>query len=193
MRRAILLLTVMAAALVVASGVALAVTRVVGGPGNDVVLGTEGPDDLAGGGGSDSIIGFRGKDVLTGGLLAAKPGELPPPEGGPNNDDIMIGGSDNDLMDGNLGSDQILSGTGDDILVTSGGGSAVFIGGTGNDVLWPRNEPASQDLTLCGAGTDVAHVDEVDVVVGCEEVWYRHPTDAEWAKYLAERGLQGRV
>ncbi len=62
MRRAILLLIVMAAMLVVASGVALAVTRE-GGPGNDSVLGTDGPDDLGGGVGNDSITGFGGKDV----------------------------------------------------------------------------------------------------------------------------------
>jgi hypothetical protein len=43
----------------------------------------------------------------------------------------MIGGSDNDLMDGNLESDQILGGTGDDILLdgereggAQGGGAA---------------------------------------------------------------------
>jgi hypothetical protein len=48
MRRAILLLMVLATTSAVASGAALAVTRVVGGPGNDVVLGTEGDDDLAG-------------------------------------------------------------------------------------------------------------------------------------------------
>ena len=47
MRRAILLLMVMATTWAVASGAALAVIRVVGGPGNDVVLGTEGDDDLA--------------------------------------------------------------------------------------------------------------------------------------------------
>jgi Ca2+-binding RTX toxin-like protein len=184
----------MVTTLVVASGAALAVTRV-GGPGNDVVLGTEGPDDLAGGGGSDSIIGFGGKDVLTGGLLPARRGEFPPPEVGPNSDDSLIGGSDNDLMDGNLGSDQILSGAGDDILLDgeqAGGSYDVLIGDAGNDVLWPRNKPGGKDLTLCGAGRDIAHVDRADVVIGCEKVRYRHATDAEFARYLADRGLQGR-
>ena len=57
MKHVILLLTVIAATLVIASGVALALTRV-GGSGNDVVLGTEHPDDLGGGSGSDSIIGL---------------------------------------------------------------------------------------------------------------------------------------
>jgi hypothetical protein len=63
---------VMVATLVVASGAALAVTRV-GGPGNDHVLGTAGPDDLVGGHGSDRIVGFGGYDVMFGG------GAHPPP------------------------------------------------------------------------------------------------------------------
>ena len=67
MRRAILLLTVMAATLVVASGVALAVTSQ-GGPGNDVVLGTDGTDELGGGYGSDTITGLGGKDYLWGAI-----------------------------------------------------------------------------------------------------------------------------
>jgi hypothetical protein len=48
MREVILLLTVIAATLVVASGAALAVTTQ-GGPGNDVVLGTDGSDYLGAG------------------------------------------------------------------------------------------------------------------------------------------------
>jgi Ca2+-binding RTX toxin-like protein len=195
MRRTILLLTVMAATLAVASGVALAVNRQ-GGPGNDVVLGTEGPDDLGGGFGSDSIIGFGGKDVLGGGLLPSSTGEEPPDEVGPNNDDIMIGGSGNDFMNGDMGSDRIVSGTGDDILFDgefAGGAYDVLIGGPGNDFLWPRNEPAAQDLIGCGPGTDVAHVDGADVVVGCERVLFRDPTEAEFERYFAERGLLGRV
>ena len=47
MRRTVLLLAVMAAVLVMASGVVLAVARS-GGPGNDVLRGTEGHDALAG-------------------------------------------------------------------------------------------------------------------------------------------------
>jgi Ca2+-binding RTX toxin-like protein len=190
-----LLLTVLAATLALASGVALAVTRQ-GGPGNDVVLGTAGPDDLGGGSGSDAIIGFGGKDVMWGGLLPPRPGELPPPEVGPNNDDSMIGGSDNDMLRPNMGSDRIVGGSGDDILTdgeNAGGSYDILKGGPGNDVLYPLNDPARQDLSVCGAGTDVAPVDRADVVVGCERVLFRDATDAEFEQYLAERGLLGRV
>ena len=191
MRRAILLLTVLAVTLVVASGVALAVTSQ-GGPGNDVVLGTDGPDDLGGGYGSDTIVGLGGKDFLWGGDRPPSPGAFPPPEVGPNNDDIMTGGTDNDFLWGNRGSDRIVGGTGDDILLdgeSAGGAYDILIGSTGNDVLYPRNVPAGQDLAVCGGGMDVAHVDKADIVIGCERVRFRDPTNAELERYFKERGL----
>jgi Ca2+-binding RTX toxin-like protein len=54
MRRTILLLATMALTLLVASGVALAVTR----------IGTEGPNTLRGTNGADTLIGKGGNDVL---------------------------------------------------------------------------------------------------------------------------------
>ena len=194
MREVILLLTVIAATLVVASGVALAVTTQ-GGPRNDVVLGTDGSDHLGGGVGSDTIIGSGGKDFMWGGDLPPGPGTdppFPPPEAGPNNDDIMTGGTGNDFMWGNMGSDRIVGGTGNDILLdgeSAGGAYDILIGGAGNDFLWPRNTPAGQDLTLCGAGMDVAHVDNADIVIGCEMKWVRDPTNAEVNQYFKQRGL----
>jgi Ca2+-binding RTX toxin-like protein len=170
MRRAILVLTVMAATLAVASGVALAVT----------VLGTEGPDDLAGGAGDDSILGLGGNDVMDGG----------------SGNDFMEGDSGNDFVYGDVGSDRITGATGDDILAdgeTAGGAYDVLKGEAGKDVLAPINEPAGQDLTMCGAGTDIAYVDEADLVVGCERVLLRPPTCAEEKKIQADRGLLGRL
>ena len=194
MREVILLLTVIAATLVVASGVALATTTQ-GGPRNDVVLGTDGSDHLGGGVGSDTIIGSGGKDFMWGGDLHPGPSSIwdrPPPEAGPNNDDIMTGGTGNDFMWGNMGSDRIVGGTGNDILLdgeSAGGAYDILIGGAGNDFLWPRNTPAGQDLTLCGAGMDVAHVDNADIVIGCEMKWVRDPTNAEVNEYFKQRGL----
>lgn len=200
MREVILLLTVIAATLVVASGVALAVSTQ-GGPRNDVVLGTDGSDHLGGGVGSDTIIGSGGKDFMRGGDLPPPgsptdpplpPRWRPPPEAGPNNDDIMTGGTGNDFMSGNRGSDRIVGDTGNDILLdgeSAGGAYDILIGGTGNDFLWPRNTPAGQDLTLCGAGMDVAHVDNADIVIGCEMKWVRDPTNAEVDEYFEQRGL----
>src|SRR3712207_4085711 len=119
MRRAILVLTVMATTLAVASAVALAVT----------VLATEGPDDLAGGAGDDSILSLGGNDVMDGG----------------SGDDFMEGDSGNDFVYGNVGSDRITGGTGDDILAdgeTAGGAYDVLKGEAGEVVLAPLNNTA---------------------------------------------------
>ena len=54
MRRVVLVLVAMALTLLVASGVALAVTK----------IGTDGPDTLRGTNGDDNLIGKGGKDSL---------------------------------------------------------------------------------------------------------------------------------
>ena len=55
MRRTIVLMATMALTLLVASGVALAVTK----------IGTDGPDTLRGTNGADQLVGKGGNDVLS--------------------------------------------------------------------------------------------------------------------------------
>ena len=59
MRRFILLVTMMAAALVTPSGVAMAVDEI-GTTGPDTLKGTNGSDNLFGRGGNDALYGFDG-------------------------------------------------------------------------------------------------------------------------------------
>ncbi len=66
MRRTILLLATMTLTLLVASGVALAVTKI-GGPGPDTLRGTNGADNLLGNGGNDVLYALGGRDNLLGG------------------------------------------------------------------------------------------------------------------------------
>ena len=66
MRRVVLVLMVMAAALLVASGVALAVNKI-GTDGPDTLRGTNGNDDLLGRGANDVLFAFKGRDNLVGG------------------------------------------------------------------------------------------------------------------------------
>jgi len=66
MRRTILLLATIALTVLVASGVALAVTKI-GGPGPDTLRGTNGADTLIGKGGNDILFALAGKDTLIGG------------------------------------------------------------------------------------------------------------------------------
>jgi len=66
MRRTIVLLATMALSLLVASGVALAVTRI-GTEGPDTLRGTNGADTLIGKGGNDILLALAGNDTLLGG------------------------------------------------------------------------------------------------------------------------------
>src|ERR687896_1660683 len=83
MRRTILLVATMALTLLVASGMALAVTKI-GGPGPDTLRGTNGADNLLGNGGNDVLYALGGRDTLLGGggkglVLGGK--ESHPPRG----------------------------------------------------------------------------------------------------------------
>ncbi len=157
MRRFILPLAAMSAALVLVSGVALAVTKI-GTNGPDTLIGTKGSDELVGKGSSDWIEGRAGQDVI---------------RGGPGSDDPLSPAIGN--LEGGLGADIISGGAGDDSLY-DGGDSAVDIlkGGDGNDwfMSFSFNRPAARDIVRCGDGSrDHAEVDRKDIVGDdCESV-----------------------
>jgi Ca2+-binding RTX toxin-like protein len=175
MRRTMLLVATMALTVLVASGVAMAVTRI-GGPGPDTLRGTNKADNLLGEGGNDRIFGLRGNDNLLGGSgkdVVVGGNEDIRPLGGNKN---VGGGSGNDWVLGGLGSDNLLGGRGNDFL---GNGPFVFhesaednfLGGAGNDVLEVINTPAAKDVVTCGGGYDRVFADRKDVVVNdCERV-----------------------
>jgi Ca2+-binding RTX toxin-like protein len=94
MRRTILLLATMALTLLVASGVALSVTKI-GTDSPDVLWGTRGADQLLGKGGSDEIIGRAGQDVILGGPGRDALVDGPFREGAV---DTLEGGAGNDFL-----------------------------------------------------------------------------------------------
>jgi Ca2+-binding RTX toxin-like protein len=175
MRRTILLVATMALTLLVASGVALAVTRI-GGPGPNTLRGTNGADNLLGEGGNDRIFGLRGNDNLIGGSgkdLLVGGNEHFRFLGGDKN---LVGGSGNDWVLGGLGSDNLLGGGGNDFLdngpfIFHESSRDVFSGGSGNDVLEVINTTAATDIVTCGSGFDRVLADRKDVVANdCERV-----------------------
>jgi Ca2+-binding RTX toxin-like protein len=173
MRRKVLLLTVMAACLVMASGVALAVSRV-GTDGPDVLRGTDGKDSLLGLGGQDDLIGKGGNDNLVGGpgkdnVLGG--GERRPGGGDKNLD----GGPGNDFVGGGQGSDNLVGGDGNDFLVDGNvreDSRDDLVGGDGGDVINVVNRPAVKDVVVCGDGLDRVLADGKDAVArDCEKVF----------------------
>ena len=116
MRRVVLILLVMAAALVLASGVALAVTKI-GSNGPDTLRGTNGDDDLLGRGGQDNMFSLDGTDNLIGEAgrdnvwagTERRPGEGDKNlQGGSGNDTLHVDDGDiNDLAIGGSGSNDV--------------------------------------------------------------------------------------
>ncbi len=172
MRRLVLLLAVMAAALVLASGVALAVNRV-GTNGPDTLRGTDGSDNLSGLGGEDRLLGKGGEDNLSGG--AGKDvvlgGDERRPGGGDKN---LDGGGGNDVVAAGRGSDNASGGDGNDLLIDGNLGESSrddLSGGPGKDVIVVDNVPTVKDLVACGSGFDRVLADRKDAVApDCERV-----------------------
>jgi VCBS repeat-containing protein len=89
------------------------------GDGEDnVLLGTDGPDDLDGYAGDDILAGGQGDDDLDGGDDA----------------DALFGGSGDDTLVGGAGEDLLVGGSGDDTL-TGGDDADTFEPGVGNDTI----------------------------------------------------------
>ncbi len=213
MRRLILLLTMMAATLVVASGVALAVNKV-GTNGPDTLKGTNGADKLLGKGGNDvlfslagrdTLLGEEGKDWVLGGNDQRPLGGEKNLLGGPGNDgvlggedsDNLTGNSGNDFADGGPGSDKIVGGEGNDYLVDGprrGRATDTLIGGDGNDVIDPFNKPTKRDVVTCGGGFDRVLADRADVVApDCEKVAVGLAAAKELDQQIEESGFYDRI
>ena len=113
-----------------------------GGPGNDDIDASSGPDTITGGDGNDTIVAGNANDTV---------------DGGPGDDSIKGGGAD----------DEITGGAGRDSI--NGDGEA-FASNDGNDVVHAQD--GEGDTVTCGFGADVVNADQVDVIdaPSCEQV-----------------------
>jgi Ca2+-binding RTX toxin-like protein len=174
MRRVVLVLAAMALALLLASGVALAVNKV-GTNGPDTLRGTNGDDNLLGKGGSnDELFSLNGRDNLLGGagkdcLICATRQRR-----GFAGEKNLVGGPGNDYVVAGKGSDNVVGGEGNDYLADPGErefSKDNFSGGPGNDVIDVVHYRSARDLVVCGSGFDRVLVDSNDVVApDCEKV-----------------------
>jgi Ca2+-binding RTX toxin-like protein len=176
MRRVALVLGAMALALLLASGVAWAVTKI-GTNGPDTLRGTNKADNLIGKSGNDRLFYLNGRDTVLAG-----PGKDwvagHPTEGPFRGDKNLLGGPGNDIVFGDKGSDNILGEEGNDFLVD--GPTREFSldklsGGDGTDVFLVENVPAAKDIVTCGSGFDWIIADRKDLVApSCERVRIAH-------------------
>jgi Ca2+-binding RTX toxin-like protein len=120
-----------------------------GTPRNDEMLGSLRHDVIYALKGDDRMWGRTGRDDVY----------------GFNGNDWATGGSGIDKVSGGDGSDTLLDGPHRD------SSRDTVNGGNGRDTLISRNDPASVDVLNCGAGHDIAKVDNEDSVSrNCEDV-----------------------
>ncbi len=194
-RRVILLLTLMAATLVVASGLALAVNKI-GTNGPDTLIGTNKADNLLGKGGNDDLLGKGGNDNLLGGsgrdnVLGGDEVSVSASGGDKN----LVGGQGNDRVLGGRGSDNIVGEEGNDLLVDSTFREASkdnVVGGGGNDVIDVLSSPAVEDGVVCGSGFDRVLADSKDVVApDCERVFVGFDSAVRFYRSIPESFWEG--
>jgi hypothetical protein len=82
-------------------------------------------------------------------------------------DDTISGLGGNDTIVGGAGADRILGGAGNDVI-TGGAGRDRISGQAGSDTIMAAD--GDRDTVDCGAGSDRAVVDGIDLVVNCEAV-----------------------
>jgi Ca2+-binding RTX toxin-like protein len=141
----------MVAALVVASGVALAGTfygtlgddKIKGSEGSDYMNGQNGNDYLEGRGGADTVYGSLDKDTIYGDYGPEFGTPADPADRmygndklyGDNGDDWLYGGDGNDRLDGSTNNDTLRGEKGNDTLYGSTGNDYLY-GGSGCDILY---------------------------------------------------------
>jgi Ca2+-binding RTX toxin-like protein len=193
MRRLVLLLTAMALALLLASGMAWALNEV-GTNGPDTLRGTNRADNLSGRGGNDRVLGLGGRDNLLGGpgkdiVLGGNERRA---FGGDKN---LEGGPGNDVVAGGLGSDNVVGEEGNDLMADGevpDQSEDRLSGGAGNDVILVVNRPAFEDKVTCGGGFDRVIADRKDVVApDCERVVIGLASFEEFFNSIPESFFEG--
>jgi Ca2+-binding RTX toxin-like protein len=192
MRRTIVLLATMSLTVLVASGVALAVTKI-GTDGPDTLRGTNGDDNLIGKGGNDRLFALDGRDTLVGG--PGKDVVADAPRGvWRTGDKILLGGPGNDIVFGARGSDKVVGEEGNDLLADGPDRDVALdnvSGEAGTDVILVaslRLKATAGDIVTCGSGFDRVHADTKDVVApDCEKVvLFRGGSASEFSDQLDE-------
>jgi hypothetical protein len=149
--------------MVLVSIAALVLAATASSAAQDVIRGTNGPDNLNGTRGPDLIYGRGGNDIIR----------------GHDGNDVIYGGRGNDVIRGGPGNDAIYAGPGNDVT-WAGAGADVQYGGEGNDILHALANDNQPDILNCGPGYDVAYVVVHDPVRlhGCEQVIRLTPEQA---------------
>jgi Ca2+-binding RTX toxin-like protein len=125
-------------------------TFIDGTNGDDVIVGSDGDDNIDAGPGDDFVCGGPGDDSLDGG----------------DGDDVVIGGTGDDGPSGGPGNDTVVGGAGDDDP-EGGPGHDFIVGGDGDD--WIKSSDDDEvDKVNAGDGFDVCFFSAGDEIYNCE-------------------------
>lgn len=144
----------------------LDIENIIGGSGNDTIIGNNavnllyggvGNDELRGGSGNDQLFGEGGDDIVAGDDGHDK-------LYGHTGNDTMSGGAGNDTLSGWDGNDKLYGGTGNDVIYGDKGADTI-LGEDGNDKIYGGDD---NDSIYGGAGTDTIFGDAGDDLLSGE-------------------------
>lgn len=125
---------------------------IIGGSGNDTLIGDDNTSRISGGDGVDSIVGNGGNDTL---------------DGGPGND-IIRAGDGADSIGGGTGNDVIAAGNGDDIM-DGGSGADSMTGDAGSDTADYHARTNQVVVTIGDGNANDGESGEGDYIPGSTE------------------------
>jgi Ca2+-binding RTX toxin-like protein len=125
-------------------------TLIDGTDDDDVIVGSDGDDNIAAGDGDDVVCGGPGDDSLD----------------GDDGDDAIYGGTGDDGPSGGAGNDTLVGGSGDDDP-EGGPGHDFIVGGEGDD--WIKSSDDDEvDKVNAGDGFDICFFSAGDELANCE-------------------------
>lgn len=133
--------------------------QLIGGGGDDILRGGNDDDTLDGGSGNDNLRGDSGNDTLTGG----------------SGNDFIQGGDGNDILNAVSGNNDLRGGSGDDIInggtdhdfIVGDAGNDTIDGGTGSGTVSYKDE-ATGGISVSGTNGALDYIVVGDVSVGSD-------------------------
>lgn len=126
------------------------------GTGSSTVFGGMGSDTIIGGGGNNSLVGGGGDDYIAtgdGNTFATGHGGDNTIIGGAGNDTLIAGNSGTAWASAETGSDYVQAGSGNTLIYGSGGDDTL-IGGAGNDTI---NAGSGNESVVGGSGNELIY------------------------------------
>ena len=152
------------------------------GPGNDVIDGQEGDDLIRAGSGDDEVVGGEGDDTIQAG---SGDDEVDGGEG----DDLIVGGSGDDSISGGEGNDVIRAGSGDDVVDAGEGDDTIGLG-SGSDTVVFSADFGADVIEDFRPGEDVIDLTAFGDITSLDQLTF---TEENGSTVITAPGLSGSI